>query len=527
MKLNSPLRYPSQRFINEEKKIIHEARINQGMVTSIDPSDIDLAAAQDLLNARVRFDKTITRTGHSLLTPTKPNATPVQAIYTFKKRDGSKNVIRFTEDDVYLRGASSWSAITGTLTGAVTDRFQVVTAFDQCVFTNGVDDIKVINSTLTTFADLGNAPKYKYITAFYNRIIGANFVHVSTPDPAQIGWSKDGDITEWDPLTHPSAGSSPLIESPGDLADFITGVFGFTSVMVVMRERSIWLATKQPSATYPFYFAAAVPGKGCNAPYSIAVIPGGVAYIDSTTRKVNGFRPGMAEPESFGLAIEKQLFSSLEDPAKVFASYNGKHNEYSVVVPTLGTNRIWTFNFETKAWVYDELPAISCLNDIDGLGSFLAVDDLLGTVDSLVGTVDSLVGASSAAILRLFGRTDGDAWKEDESVLKDNGTNFTTKVVSKNYFLEGVHAAVVKLQFEFLINSVGSITLSYSRDAGVTWTQAKVFTFTYEDIGDVKVVTYLKNTRTRRFTWKLESQNCSWEFIDYEVHVVDSGEVKV
>lgn len=524
MRVPSPIKMPSQRYIDEQKTVIHEARINQGMVTSVDPSDIDTAAVQDLLNARVRYDKTLVRVGHTVLTPTKPDSSTIQAIYTFKKNDGTRNVLRFDEDKVYKRGAGSWTEITGTLTGTTTDRFQVITAFDQCVFTNGVDDIQVCNTGLTTHADLGNAPKYKYITAFYNRVVGANYVHATTPNPIQVGWSKDGDITEWDPLNHPSAGSNPLIESPGDLADFITGVFGFTSVMLIPRERSIWIATKQPSATYPFYFSCVVPGKGCNAPYSISVIPNGIAYIDAITRKVNVFQPGMPEPTSIGLAIEKQLFASFEDPSKVFASFNGKYSEYTIAVPAVGTTKIWRYNFETKGWAYDEIPAVNCMADTEGLGSYLSVDELPGTVDSLTGTVDNLVAASSAYITRLYGRTDGDIWQEDESVLTDAGSSYTTRVVGKNFYLEKVNSAVVKLQFEFIVRSAGTVKLYYSKDAGSSWTFAKNFVFTFDDIGQVRTVTFIKNMRSRRFTWKLESAGIAWELIDYEVHVVESGD---
>src|SRR5690606_38652402 len=257
------------RFTEEKLIPIVGSKVSMGMITSLDPEDIPNEAVIDAANIRVRYDKTSRRPGTNLLEPTKPDSNTILKLYNFKRNSGDQDFIRFTADGLYRRGASSWIPIVGTLTGSVTDRYSVVTAFDKLVFSNnGVDNIQVVDISTDTFAPLGNAPRYKYITAFANRIIGAYYNETGTENPAQVGWSADQLITEWDPLTDISAGSGPLIESPGDLADFITGIQGFTNVLVITRERSIWLATKNPSASQPLNFFCAIPGIGCGCPHS-------------------------------------------------------------------------------------------------------------------------------------------------------------------------------------------------------------------------------------------------------------------
>lgn len=505
----------------EEKQYVIEARVNGGMITSIDAADIPSSALQDAKNVRVRLDKTITREGSTLLTPTKPDSDSVLLVYSYRTNDGSSFTLRFTKDNVHQR-SSSWVGLTGTLTGAVTDRFQAVTAFNQCVFTNGVDPIQVVNSTASNHTQLGNAPIYKYITSFYNRVIGFNFVHATTPDPVQIGWSADGVITEWDPLNDFSAGSSPLIESPGDFSDFGTGVFGFTNVMVILREKSVWLATKQPSASFPFNFFAAVPGKGCTAPYSAAVVPGGLVWVDPRTQRVYAYSPS-GQPESIGEQIEKSLFSSIQNPDDVFASYNTRNDEYTVALPFVGSTalRLWTFNFRTKAWSYDEREGLTCLNDIDSLASSVYVEDLPGYVENLSGYIEDLSGIEDSATTRVFGFNNGNVEVEDAGTLKDNGVSFESSITSKDFYWPVVTTSFVKLKFEFNILTPVTITLQYSRDLGETWINAKAVT--YSDVGQ-NILVYQKLIRSRKLTFRIFSTDGMWELIDYEIHGVGSGE---
>src|SRR5258706_504566 len=80
-----------------------------------------------------------------------------------------------------------------------------------------------------TYKEAGaNSPKVKFITGFFNRIVGAYRVEGTEPNgPVSVVWCADADTTKWPNDAPPdiSTGQTPLVDSPSDLADFITGIF--------------------------------------------------------------------------------------------------------------------------------------------------------------------------------------------------------------------------------------------------------------------------------------------------------------
>lgn len=498
------------------------AQVNKGMITTTDPADIPPEALEDAFNVRVRYDKTSRRRGTEDFGDTPPDTERVLALYNYKDNDGVGTFLRFTKDGIY-RDPTAWTAIAGTLTGSDTDRFTIATAFSEIVFTNyGVDEIQLIDLTANTFAPLGNAPRYKFVTVFANRVVGGYLNDPTTPSPITIGWSADGNAAEWDPLVDQSAGQSPLIESPGDTADFITGVFGFTNVLIILRERSVWLATKQPIASAPFSAYAAVPGIGCNCPFSTAVIPGGLVFADQRTEKIYAYTPGEL-PQSISTAIEKDLFASISNPLEVFGSYDNRNNEYSISIPLVGTAivRIWTFNFRTQAWSYDERINLSVISDIEGAAQELTIDDLTGTIDQLVGTIDSLVGDVSSATSRLYGFDDGTLQLERAAADTDAGTNYTASIVSKTFALPVFDQYMARCRYEFFVRTPSVISLYYSKDGGNTWTLARTDTITNTYVP--YLLEWNRQVKCRKFTFKIESPSGDWDILDYELHVWRSG----
>ncbi len=508
---------------DKQKQLIIEARVNEGMITSIDPADIPTTSLQSAKNTRVRLDKTSVRYGTILLTPAKPNSQPVMKLYSMHTHDGSSLLLRFTPIGVHKRLGGSWQALSGALTGTIDNKFSVTTAFNQCVFSNGGHDpIQQIDVGLATISNLGNAPRYRLITAFYNRIIGFDLLG-TIPDPTQMGWSGDGNITEWDPLNDFSAGSTPLVESPSDSSDFITGGVGLSSAMIILRQKSIWLATKQPVATEPFNLFTAVPGKGCTAPYSVAVVPGGLVWVDPRTQRVYSYKPGQQEPDSIGTQIEKSIFSAIEDPNDIFASYDPREDEYMVAIPHIGTNTVqcWVRNMRTNAWSYDERELLTCIGDEDVLTAPVTIGDLQGTIGDLQGTIGDLGGVQDSSTTKVFGFSDGEIEQESKSVYDDSGQTFQAEIISKNFYLPVETSGVVKLKFEFEIITPVAITLSFSKDAGKTWIEAK--TVNYSKSGP-QLFIYQRHIRARKLTWKITSSRGVWELIDYEVHPIPAGE---
>lgn len=499
------------------------ARVNLGMITTTDKTDIDPSALSNAKNARVRFDKTTRRPDTIPYGDTPPDSNPILGLYSYKDYLNTGFVFRFTRDSIYYN-PDAWTPIVGTLSGDDTDRFTIATAFNKIVFSNnGVDQIQVIDQTTDTFARLGNAPRYKYVTVFANRVIGVNRTDSGVESPIEVGWSGDANPTEWNPLVDPSAGSSPVIESPGDNSDFMTGCFGFTNVLVILKQRSILVGTKNPIAENPFSFYTDVPGIGCNCPYSAVVIPGGLVFADARTGKVYVYTVGQ-QPTAISMQIENRLFTSLGNPDLVQGSYDNKNNEYHLSIPLVGSNiiRTWVFNFRTQAWTYDERVDLTLVADIEGTTVGLTIDDLTGTIDDLMGTIDDLVYPTSTVFTsRLYGFADGTIELEVPGV---SDTEYITELTSKTFNLDYTDQYICSIQHEFYCYSDAVIVLSYSKDGGVTWVGAKTYTIT--ELNVPFLVQYNRQIKCRKITWKLESLIGDWELLYYELLVYRSGPSK-
>lgn len=522
------------RYALGEKAKLVESLVNQGLITSADPADIPNGALTYALNARVRYDKTQRRSGRTLLTPAAPDANKVLEFALFKANDGTTRVYRFTRNSINLRGDSSWTAYTagtgGSLTGTDDDRFQVVVVFNKMFSANGVDKIQFLDTVAAQFKEAGtNAPKVRYLTGFYNRLVGAYRVEVTEANgPVSLVWCADGDTTKWpnDASPDPSSGQSPLVESPSDLADFITGVFGFTNVLVVPREKSIWLANKQPSASNPFFAYAAVPGVGSDCPYSIAMFPGGIAFVDTLSSTVWAYSIG-GSVERIGEPIESDLTKAISDPKKIFGSFNFTDAEYSIGVPLVGTNtvRVWTRNFRTKSWVTDEVENLSLISDIDSpFVNVLSFDELAGTFDGLTGTFDQLVSTlPPGRPARYYGFTNGVIHEESASASSDAGSSFTFDIQSKEFVAPDVDVYFAEIRVDYLADQSGNLTLYYSKDSGQTWKTARTITTAQNKRS---IIRHARHVKSRTLRWRLTATSGQIKILGYEIHIYPSGSTR-
>lgn len=511
-----------------EVTLMAAQKLSAGMITSLDPADIPDEAITDGLNVRIRYDKISRRSGSSVYGVAKPDSNAIQEMLSYKKYDGTGTILRFTNTSVY-KNPSAWVALTGTLTGSITDRIHATVAFDRVIFANnGADPFQICDTGLTSFAALGNAPVYKFITVFANRVIGAYLIDGSGNSPIQIGWSGDANIAEWDGNVDISAGSSPLIDSPLDNSDFITEIFGFTNVLIVCRERSLWIGTKQPSATQPFFFYCDVPGIGCGCSNSAAVIPGGICFVDHRTKKVYSYVPGQP-PVDISTNVEiagsggPSIFANIEDPNNVFGTYDNTKNEYIVAIPSITTNtiRLWIFNFRTQAWTYDERVGLTYIGNLEGTVSSITVDSLIGSVDSLIGTVDSMTNPNDSVPSLAYGYNDGTLLREDPVNLDDNGISYLSRIVSKQFTLPVTDQYICRVRLEFFVRVATVINLYYSKDGGISWTLGRVDTL--PTLNTPFLIEWNEQIKCRKFMFKIESNSGNWDLIDYELHTYRSG----
>lgn len=508
-----------------------EAQINKGMITMIDPADIPLGAMQLIKNATVRFDRTSRRPGSVLLLPVKPDGSPIMRMASIKKKDGTTYTLRFTPSGVWNRGGSSWTAITGSLSGGVRDRIQTAVVQDELIFSNnGADYIQKINFTLNSYSRLGDAGKYRYITGFYNRALGAA---LRDTNEVQVGWSGDGNIDEWDPAVDETAGYSPILESPADLSDFITGIFSWTNVGVLLRERSLWTIQKQAIPQNPFFFSTSIPGIGCDSPYSAQIVGTAIAWLDRRTGTVYSWTPG-TQPNPIGRPIEASILSNVDDPQTIFSSYDPLANEYSICIPQVGSKyvNVWTFNARNQTWAKNEYYALTTIDDVDLATAGLTIDELGDVpIDMLTGDIDSLSPTAEIISTRVYGRDDGDISQLDVNADTDaphtdfpDGIEYETQMVSKCFEIPENDIYIAEISIEYESKRGGTFTLEYSKNGGATpesWKLAK--TVTPRILGEARLLVMRKPIKCRKFAWRLTTKAGLFDTLAYEVRVYPSG----
>lgn len=508
-----------------------ETRINAGQQSNLDPVDIPNGALTLARNIRIKLDRAGRRAGNTQIVPARPDNLSVTGLFVYKRASDQKSfLIRVASNGVgtssiHYETLGAWVPFVGGLPGtlAKNDKAELVVFNDRAVMSfNGKSKIKEIVVGADTIADLSaDAPTAKYIAGFYNRIVAAT--------DTEVYWSGDGNITVWDPLVDESAGFSPIVESPSDQSDYITGIFALTNVMIMMREQSIWTATKQPIAQNPFYFATALPGLGSNCPSAIVLSPHGLIFPDTKTGSVYVWDFKNA-PEPIGKLVENTIFKNLDDPSFIVGDYYSQYGvrQYAMGVPQIGSStvRFWIYHFDTQAWVYDEIE--NCEPTIDSVvyspaSSVNTIDNLAGTIDSLTGTIDALGSGSAPAVqARLIGKTNGDIIAEDLASTTDDGTSFISEIATKDFTAPTSDSYFSSFWARLEIRSPGSITVSYSKDGGVTWIVRKVITGL--NVSKDHLLKTKKLIKCRKIRWKLSSTDCLFDVLEYVVKVMPGVE---
>lgn len=495
------------------------AALNGGQITSIDAADIPDNALTVAKNVRVRFDKTERREANVLFTPTKPDSFRIQRLFEFKQGVNERYLIRITPTTAYYTEGSAWTAFSGTLNGDTTKAVFHTVIEQTPVLANGVDRLKQLSISGGTISDLGTlAPRARYVTGMFNRVVAAS-VGNSGEGLITVYWSGDRNITEFDGAVDLSAGQSPILDSPADESDFITGIFGGPNLGILLREKSIWLIQKQPIESNPFHFVNVQAGIGCNVPTSAARIPGGgLVFFDTVSENVWVYIPRQL-PEPIGDKVGKEITSVITNPSQMFSGFLRREREYVLGIG----NKIWRYNFRTQAWVYDEISNISAVYMRVALGDFTSFDELTGTFDDLTGTMDELSAEPSEQDVVYYGRSDGDIYVEDETENDDAGSTFESELRSKEFVFDHVDTVLASIKWEYLSALSGSMTLEYSKDSGDNWVTAK--TVTLDATGNkVKQMKFKKAVRARRIMWRLRTSDSKFQILDYEVRVYPGGE---
>jgi hypothetical protein len=518
--------FRSPRLAIPDLHLFASASLNGGMNSQADPVDIQDNQVIIAQNARCRYDVITRRTGFEKFIPTfdSADALPVLALKAFKQFDEQIKFLRFTRNTVRVHSSVLWSNVVPAVALTATDinKITFLSVNNQAFFGNECDPLQKINVAGLTCAAAGNAPIYKYYCAIANRIVGANRVGGS-PSGVEVGWSGDFNFEQWDPLVDFSAGRVPLIDNSSEYADFITGLFSFSDVMIVMRERSIIAATLQPVASNPFYFSIAVPSIGCDTPSSIAQIPNGLIWYDRRLNNVFLYEHGKP-PVALGNPIRAFLKHNIPDTARVISAYDPVNNEYllGAVVSWTTLVKVWRFNLDTQAWTYDYFNNVVSLNPIDFRTSTTTIDDLVGTIDSLVGLIDDVTPSVTDPALFL-GLAGGDILKSNTQLEKDDNQTYDFDVTSKVFKLNPNDSFVTQLHIEYIpIIGPGSFYIEYTKNGGDTWNTYKQVRWTVNDQGKRLTAVCNKNVRASTYQWRVVSNSGIFDIVEYAAYAYAS-----
>lgn len=509
--------------IQEFPVVIPAPNVAGGMNTFLDSSNLDPSQYTSLQNVFIRTGRLSRRYGTSAITPTKPNSNQVMKFYGTQNYAGNILQFRFDSTTIYSRATLAWTQLTSSggapaPSGGLYDRWRVCTIDDRIFATNnGVNPLLELVIATDNYQPVGDAPSFKYIATVANRVIGANLTKPyggGNPNPNWLGWSGDTNFTEWNTTVDVSAGFDILLDAIPARSDFITGLLGYESTLLVMRSESIVLGTLLQSATNPFYFYIAVPNIGCDSPDTLASTSYGCIWYDNKTRMVYEYMIGQQQPQPIGLPVAESIANQVVDNTKIFGSWDSLRQEYQLCITLGNSTNIWTYSKRTNTWWFDVIPLVSSVDSVQFSSSAVTINDLVGTIGAQVGTI----GGFSSGInnqSRFYGLSSGDILMSDQSQTKDNNQVYSTIISSKNFENIEIDVYWKRIRFEFNVAVATNMGISFSKDNGNTWTLYKSVNLSPGNTRQIIICN--KNVKSRQIMWQIVSNSGQWDLVRYEV----------
>ncbi len=292
--------------------------------------------------------------------------------------------------------------------------------------------------------------------------------------------------------------------------------------MIILRKRSIWLATQNPTASNPFNTFRAVPGIGTDLPGSIAIGKEKIIFLDARTRDVVIYSPG--QPLQFiGSPIRNTILANITDSSTLSSTYLENEDEYYVTITEASTIKIWAVNLKTSAWQYDEIPNLTSIDALAGFSSYTPFNDATGTFDAASGTFDAASTTPVVIPKLVYGFNTGLLLQEDSSVQQDNSVNYTFELRSKEFKNVKEDLVITRILIEYQATVSGTIILQYSRDGGTTWLTGKTVV---TNTGKVRKIILKKAIRAERLMWRTTATDGQFSILGYEVDISVAGESK-
>ncbi|MDD4924286.1 MAG: hypothetical protein PHF74_05575 [Dehalococcoidales bacterium] len=437
---------------------------------------------------------------------------PILMLTQYRKRSGTKYLMAATKDNVYYRGAATWTDITGAtaFTGDADDIWSFCHFNDTFVFTNGVDPIKKWTGSSNVVV-LGGSPNVsKYLTEYYRYLILGNL----TDYPSNIQWGRLGYLEDF---TNGDTGEQVI-----DGEDHIRGFAKLGDYLLIFKERSIFRAF--PIGGDLVFNIGRINDKiGASAGHSIVVANGVVYFFGGDNRFYACV--GTNEAPEISQAIPDLCDSINPDKRElIYGTYQEGLNRIVWLVPT-GTsttcNEMFIYDLDTQAWSRAIMEAsVLCP------GGYIM--QASRTWNEQADTWDTATGRWNDVTL-LAGRTANIAGEYDGTVntmwqtRQDKATNFTGKFISKPISFSNLptYNRLLKVQLYFKNEYGGNVVNAYiKRDYSDTW--ESIGTCTLTGTGNELTFVLPCNITARTVTLKLESQY-QFRFIGGIFHYISQG----
>ena len=495
--------------------------VTVGMASNLTRDKRPLGSSLSIVNGRSRENWVGRRGGYADYI-TKPDSNLVMKILGFNGTANDNWVIRVSVGGIHATATTTgWTALTGTAY-TVFGRTTFAQMLNSMYLANTQKKIIKVDLEDLSFAEVSEAPVCRFITPFADRLVAA-YIHNPAVGllPFGLAWSENADPLDW---TGAGAGTENLIQSPSDEGDEITGIFGFGHVMIILRERSIWHATRQPFQTAPIRFTPIITGQGCDMPYTAVRTVDeagkltGIMFADHRTNGVFSYTPG-SRPQRVTRLIEDILFEGIVDPLKAEATFDGRNQEYHFGYSTDSSNphnmsKYRVFSQHSGAWTTDDSPTATTIGVVSDVGSPKVIDDLTGVIDDLSGVIDDLGGVLIQSPILIKCGTSGEVQDEDMAEAASHTFTWT----SQNLGSVSRRRLVKIFQLLMSASASGDTILEWSRDAS-TWTNIK----TISDPSSLSKIGSKRGFSGDNLYWRVTSKAKEFRFTEWWAKILEKG----
>jgi len=343
----------------------------------------------DVQNISFRLAQAMVRFGYSSLTLMPNPQEPIVGIFDFFNSNGNRiqTIVTPTRLIQWNGASSTWTVITGTLTGALTALFTAAVVNQKLLFCQGTDKVQLWDGITAGFANAAAAAvPARYLAEIKDHLVVAYTTEGGNPFPQRIRWTKSGDPTDW---TSVAAGSSDLNNDLGP----ITGLFKLYQNGWAFQQWGITQIQPTGIGTNPFAFNPVITGrqKGNICPYSAAVFNEQlIPYVGKDNIYV--FNGQTSDPigdfplagSRLRLGARTRIFTDLKGTSlnQVFGaattSIGGNpYNAYWIFIPNVGA---WVFNFDEANWTKFVFNSnVNVANAFNTAGT-LRIMDLIGLI---------------------------------------------------------------------------------------------------------------------------------------------------